>query len=336
VGKELSSVLKWLSFIFIIAAFNQIQIALLKRNFAFKTMATRALVGIFIAGIVGIYMAFSGYGVWSLVGQQLTYELVGTVVLWTANSWRHQWQFSWQHLSELLNFSINILGFKLVNFFNQRTDSLLIGYFLGEVALGYYAITQRILQVMTQLLSGTINQVALSTFSRLQTDTSLLHKVFYQAIQFTSLIAFPTFLGMIVLTPELITVLFGKQWQPAIPITQILTFAGLLRSISIFTESIFIAMNKPAWRLYLGVLNTIFNIVACVLAVRWGIIAIAIAYILSDYMAFPFSQWAVSELIQTPVLTYLRQLIAPFVSALIMVVAILIINRTYALTGNTK
>jgi PST family polysaccharide transporter len=93
-------------------------------------MATRALVGIFIAGIVGIYMAFSGYGVWSLVGQQLTYELVGTVVLWTANSWRHQWQFSWQHLSELLNFSINILGFKLVNFFNQRTDSLLIGYFL--------------------------------------------------------------------------------------------------------------------------------------------------------------------------------------------------------------
>jgi PST family polysaccharide transporter len=141
---------------------------------------------------------------------------------------------------------------------------------------------------------------------------------------------------MIVLTPELITVLFGKQWQPAIPITQILTFAGLLRSISIFTESIFIAMNKPAWRLYLGVLNTIFNIVACVLAVRWGIIAIAIAYILSDYMAFPFSQWAVSELIQTPVLTYLRQLIAPFVSALIMVVAILIINRTYALTGNTK
>jgi hypothetical protein len=57
---------------------------------------------------------------------------------------------------------------------------------------------------------------------------------------------------------------------------------------------------------------------------------------LSDYMAFPFSQWAVSELIQTPVLTYLRQLIAPFVSALIMVVAILIIIRTYALTGNTK
>jgi O-antigen/teichoic acid export membrane protein len=198
---ELSSVLKWLSFIFIIAAFNQIQIALLKRNFAFKTMATRALVGIFIAGIVGIYMAFSGYGVWSLVGQQLTYELVGTVVLWTANSWRPQWQFSWQHLSELLNFSINLLGFKLVNFFNQRTDSLLIGYFLGEVALGYYAIAHRILEVMTNLLIGTLNQVVFSTFSRLQTDSQRFLEAFYRSTQFTSLLAFPIFCAVIILSP---------------------------------------------------------------------------------------------------------------------------------------
>ncbi len=197
---------------------------------------------------------------------------------------------------------------------------------LKEFKPDCYAIAQRILQVMTQLLLGTINQVALSTFSRLQTDPTLLQKTFCQATQFTSLIAFPSFFGVIILAPELITVLFGKQWQPAIPIMQILTFAGLLRSISLFTESIFIAMNKPAWRLYLGVLNTIFNIVACVLAVRWGIVAIAIAYVLSDYLVFPFSQWAVSQLIQTPILTHFRQLIAPFVSALIMVVVILIVK----------
>lgn len=75
-------------------------------------------------------------------------------MLWKASEWRPEWQFSWQHLSELLNFSCNILGFPLVNFFNQKTDSLLIGYFFGEVALGYYAIAQRILQVMIQLLLG--------------------------------------------------------------------------------------------------------------------------------------------------------------------------------------
>lgn len=61
---QLAPVLKSLSFVFIIAAFNQIQIALLKRNFAFKSLANRALLGILIAGIVGIYMALSGYGVW--------------------------------------------------------------------------------------------------------------------------------------------------------------------------------------------------------------------------------------------------------------------------------
>ncbi len=323
---QLIPLIRCLSVLFFFNAFSQVQIALLKRKFAFKTLAIRALFGIFIGGIVGVVMAITGFGVWSLVAQELVYEGVGIIILWGASDWRPRLRVSLPHFQQLFDFGVHILAFQLVDFFNQRTDSLLIGYFLGAVALGYYAIAQRILKVMTQLLVGTANQVALPTFSRLQTDLNRFREAFYQATQLTSLIAFPTFLGMIALTPELIILLFGKQWLPTIPIMQILALVGLLRSVSFFNESVFMAMDKPSWRFRLGLLNTILNVVACFLAVRWGLMAVALAYVVSDYLAFPISQWAVSQLIETPILTYLRQLIAPFVCALIMVVVILAVK----------
>lgn len=156
---SLIPILQILSLVFIVNAFSQTQASLLRRDFKFKVLATRSLLGIIIAGIVGVVMALLGYGVWSLVSQQLTYELMGVIVLWTASNWRPKWQFSWITLTEIFSFSINVLGYKMVEFFNQKTDNLLVGYFLGEVALGYYAISHRILEVMTQLLIGTLNQV---------------------------------------------------------------------------------------------------------------------------------------------------------------------------------
>ncbi|MBW4645957.1 MAG: lipopolysaccharide biosynthesis protein [Goleter apudmare HA4340-LM2] len=323
---KLVLVLQCLSIIFFIDAFKQVQIAILKRKFAFQIMATRVLAGILVGGIVGVVMGLAGFGVWSLVSQQLVFEFVGVIVLWSASDWRPRWQFSVIHAQELFNYGIHIFIYQFVKFLNQRTDSLLIGYFLGEVALGYYAIANRILQVMTQLLATTTNQVILSTFCRLQAELSHLRQAFYQATQFTSLIAFPTFIGMIVLTPELVTLLFGQKWIPAIPIIRILALAGMLNSVSSFQQSVFMAMGKPSWSLRLGILNTALNVLFCMLAVQWGLLAVAIAYVFSDYLVFPVGQWAVSKLIKTPCLTYLQQFITPAFSTLVMTIVILAVK----------
>ncbi len=325
---RLNLIVQVLSILFIIASFSQTQVTLLKREFKFKVMATRSLLGILIAGIVGILMAFWGYGVWSLVGQQLTYEIIGVIVLWTASTWRPKFQFSWQALSQLYRFSLNLLGYKLLEFFNQRTDNLLIGYFLGEVALGYYAISHRILQVLTQLLIGTLNQVALPTFSRLQDEPKQFLSAFYRATQFTSLIAFPVFSAIIILSPQLVITLFGEQWRSAIPILQILPLTGILRAVSFFQRSAFVAMGQPSIQMKLGLLNAIVNVLACLIAVQWGILAVAGAYVISDYLVFPLGQWFLGKLISLSWKTYLSQFLAPVISTMIMVSVIFIIQQS--------
>jgi PST family polysaccharide transporter len=319
---QLVSIIRWLSILFTISSLNNVQRALLERDFAFKAIAIRHLIGTIAGGIVGIGLALWGGGVWSLVGQQIVQEGVGTAIFWKVSAWRPRFQFSITHLRQLSNFGIHILGINFLGFFSNRADDLLIGYFLGATALGYYSVAYRILTVMTELLVGTSSRVALPAFSRLQHQPDKLRTAFYRATQLTSSIAFPIFLGTATLAPELIQVLFGEQWHPSIPVMQILSLVGLLRTVTYFKGSIFMAMGKPSWHLKINLLSAILNVLGFAIAVRWGIVAVAFAYLARACIVFPVSQTVVSKLLQAPILVYLKQFASPLLGSMIMVAAI--------------
>lgn len=332
---KLIPILQTLSLIFIINSFSHVHNAILEREFAFKIIAMRVLLATLISGIVGVSMAFAGYGVWSLVTLNIMVELVSSIVMWTAIDWRPKFRFSIKHFQDLFGFGMYVLAFKFIKFFDKRADNLLIGYFLGEVALGYYAIAYRILEVMTQLLVKTTNKVALPTFSRLQTEPERFRQLFYKTTQFTSIIAFPTYLGLVVFAPELTVTLFGEQWIPSIGAMRILALEGIILSLSQFHKSVFVSMGKPSWTVRVSLLNAAANLVACLIAVRWGIIAVATGYIISSYLVFPLSQWEVNKLININLMNYSRQFITPVVSTGIMVVAILTAKHFLADTLNS-
>lgn len=324
---QLAAILQGFSLLFLITSFSTVQQAILERNLNFKAIALRGLTGTVVGGCVGVAMAVYGFGAWSLVGQQLVQELVGVFVLWRSSDWRPGYKLSWFHFQHLFNFGISILGFNFLTFFNTRADDFLIGYFLGTISLGYYSLAYRILGVLTQLLVTTSKQVALPTFSKFQLDIERFRSIFYTATQLTSLVAFPTFLAVIALAPELVVVIFGEQWKPSILVLQVLCVAGILQSISFFKSSVFIALGKPMWALWLGLLATGLNLIGFTIAVQWGIVAVAAAFVLRAYLVFPIGQWAVSRLIQVPLTTYLQQFSAPLISSVVMFVGILSIKQ---------
>ncbi|MEN8445590.1 MAG: lipopolysaccharide biosynthesis protein, partial [Cyanobacteria bacterium J06555_13] len=324
---QLTPILRCFSTLFIITSLSNVQKAILAREFAFKAIATRSLLGLLISGVVGIVMALSGFGVWSLVGQRLTNEVVGSLVLWHASDWRPSFTFSKSHYNQLFNFGISLLALNFVGFFNNRGNDLLIGYYLGSVPLGYYTIARRVLDVLLQLLVRTTSQVALPTFSRLQDDLDQFRKVFYTATQLTSLIAFPVFLGIAVLSLEIVSLLFGPQWQSSVPLIQILAFSGIVQSVSFFKGHILMAMGKPAWRLWQSLLSITLNIVGFFVAFQWGIAAVAIAYVVRRYLVFPIGQWAIHLLIHVSLKVYLKQFISPVIGTFVMAISMLILRR---------
>ena len=319
---QLTPIIRWLSLSFVFGALNSVQNAILSRQLAFKTLSLRTLVATVIGGVVGVAMAFMGFGVWSLVGQQIANGLAGVIVLWSSTDWRPSFNFSKTHFRELFSFGINVVGIKILDFLNRRSDDLLIGYFLGSVALGYYTVAYRILLMVNQLMVGTIQKTAMPVFSRLQSEPERLRQAFYSAIGLTTLFAFPVFLGLSVLAPELVIVMFGEEWKQSIPVMQILNLIGLLYAGFNYNSPIIMALGKPALGLGLSSVQAIGNIIGFVIAVRWGIVAVAAAYVIRAYLTAPITLWIVNKLIPINFRTYLSQYAAPFVASLVMVASI--------------
>jgi PST family polysaccharide transporter len=320
---ELAPILIWLSLSFAVIALSSTQVAILQRRLAFKNLAARSLVATVVGGIVGVGMALAGYGVWSLVGQNLAKSLAAVIVLWRASSWRPKFNFSWKHFKELIGFGVSMLGNKILLFFNRRSDDFLIGYFLGPTLLGYYTIGYRLLLVLIRLVTGITNAVAFPTFSRIQHQPERMRRAFYKVTQYTSLLAIPAFIGMAVLAPELVNTFFGEKWAPSIPVMQILAFIGILQSLLFFNGSIFKASGKPSWYFGIMLLTSVFTVIGFLIAVRWGIVAVAASFVIVSYLVAPVSFIAMRKLIHLDFRTYLRQFVAPLSASLAMTVVLL-------------
>ena len=320
---QLTLIIRYLSLSFVFGSLSGVQSAILRRKLAFKVLTIRSLIAIIISGIVGLTMAFMGFGVWSLVGKQLANSLSQVLVLWWVSDWRPGFKVSKRHFKELFSFGINVLGIRLLNFFNRRSDDFLIGYFLGTVALGYYNIAYQLLLIMTQLLTSITTKVAMPMFSRLQQDLPRLRRGFYAATQFTSLVSFPAFLGVWALAPELVQGLFGEKWLPSIPVMQILVFIGILHSVYYFNGNIIMAMGKPSWSLGLTSINAVTNVIGFLIAVRWGIVAVAASYVIRGYILSPLPLLVIRKLIKINLKTYFGQFIPPVFASMGMVATIL-------------
>jgi len=319
---QLAPIVRWLSLIFILTGLSSTQQAILRRRLAFKELAMRSIFAIISGGVVGLVLAFSGFGIWSLVAQSLVNGLVGVVILWSVSLWRPSFHFSKKHFRDLFSFGFNIIGINFLNFLNRHTDHLLVGYFLGPTMLGYYTIAYKLLLVMTDLLSSVTNAVAFPTFSRLQNNPERMRRAFYQVIHYTGLISFPAFIGVALVAPELIFTIFGPQWTPSTPVMRVLAFIGILHSILYFHGSVIIAFGKPSWRLGSSFLNAVANVFAFALAVRWGIVAVAAAYVIRGYLLFPVELWMVRKLAMVNIKTYFRQFIVPLAGSMAMAVVI--------------
>ena len=323
---ELAPIIRWLSLGFVFSGLIGVQQAIVRRQLEFRKLALAEILALVISGGLAVALAILGFGVWSLVVQDLVNLAVVALVLWVVSDWRPGFHFSRVRFAELSSFGLNIIGINVLNFVNMHTDDLLIGYFLGPTLLGFYTVAYKLFGITKDLLTSVTNAVAFPVFSRLQDDPDRMRQSFYKVVRFTSLISFPAFIGMSVLAPQLIPALFGPQWTLSIPVLQVLAIIGILHSMLYYHDSFVYALGKPAWRLAMIALNAVSNVIAFAIAVRWGIVAVAAAYVIRGYLLSPLEFWMVSKLGGIDVKIYLRQLVVPAIASLLMAATVFILK----------
>ena len=325
---DLAPILRALSLAVVASALGAVPAALLRRRLAFATLALRGLLSVAAGGAAGLVAAVAGLGAWSLVIQLVVQAAVDTTVVWSTCDWRPGLSISWASARDLIGFGASVTGTSLVNFLNRRSDDFLIGLVLGSTALGLYTVAYKLLLLMTDVLTRTIEVVAFPVFSRVQGDQARFVRGFYAANRASLAVATPAYLFVAAFAPEVVEVAFGPEWADSAPVLRALAFIGILQASLLFNATLVGAAGRPDLGLLVTAVNGVANVVAFVAVVSHGILAVAVAYVVVGYLLAPLSLWSVRKVLDYDVGTYLGLYVPPLVGSAVALVPLLLAEAT--------
>ena len=288
-SQALTGVIRWLSPVLVLRGAVGIPVALLQRRFQFRQLAMRSLAAALVGGVAGVAAALSGLGVYALVIQQFVGAAVDVLVVWNAAAWWPRLVFSFARLRELIVFSSYLLGSSLLGLVSRRADDFLIGLLLGDVALGIYAIAYRGLQVLEQILAKPGSVVAVPAFSRLQGQPERLRDAFHGSIQAASVLGTPVFVAVSLLAPLGVPLVFGPQYEQSGDVLAVLALIGVVHTVTYLDYAVYVGVGRPDVVLKLLVIRTVANVVLFLLVARFGIVAVATAYVCRAYALWPLN-----------------------------------------------
>jgi O-antigen/teichoic acid export membrane protein len=216
-----------------------------RRNFDFKWLALRALIGAVLSGIVGILLALMNAGPWAMAAQFITVALVNTIMIWWKKPFKPSLDLSKCDVRSLSSFGAAVMMSRLVYFASTRAIEIVIAISFGPVAIALYVMGNRIVSVAQQLLSAVTLDVYLPRFSRLVENKEKLFHTFFQAIEATSAIAFPIFAGLYIVAPEVVFIAFGENGKGSEDILQILAVLAGVQSITFYCATLLNAVGHP-------------------------------------------------------------------------------------------
>jgi PST family polysaccharide transporter len=288
---ELKPLIIVMSVSLIPGALGSIQQALLRRSFAYDALAMRSILGVVSGGVAAVVLAWQGAGVWSLVAQLIIEKVVGTAVLWWRSSWRPGLRWSHSHVRELLPYASKIILSRGVLFGYKQMDRFIVGLYLGPAVLGAYTFAHRIYDTVVALLLQAGNNVAFSAFAQLSPDTARLRIAYYQVTETISLAAFPAFIGLSLLAPDAVQLVFGAEWRLAGAVLQVISLIGIPALSGGFVNTLMRASGRPGLFLAVAAAAAAGNILLVLavisygaVAAAWALVARALAFMPIEYL----------------------------------------------------
>jgi O-antigen/teichoic acid export membrane protein len=247
---RLTNIVRVLGIQFPLASVGVVQDAMLSRSMRFKRKSIANIVIVLGNGFTTLGFALAGAGVWALVAGNLAGSVIRPMALSLAARHWCRPRFSREGMAEMLQYGsfVTLSGF--LWYVYSRSDVFIIGKMLGKEVLGFYSIAMQLASLPIQKVGEVLNQVGLAAYSSIQHDMAAIRSHYLKAIRMLSFVAFPVFWGISSISPELVNVVLGQRWQPAIIPLQLLSLVMPLRMVS-HSGSPLAAIGKPQ----IGTLN---------------------------------------------------------------------------------
>jgi O-antigen/teichoic acid export membrane protein len=314
----LTSLVRVLSLQILIASFSSIQNTMLIKAMAFKKLMIMQIPSTIISGIVGLLMAYNGFGVWSLVLMQIAASLALTILLWKESDHKPSIQFSKQKFKQHFKYGVNLSLSGILEAVYENIYNIVIGKFFAPALVGYYTRAQTLRQLPVENISSTLHQITFPLFASIQNDNERLRLAYEKLMRQVTFWLAPVLTGMTVLAEPLFRFLFTAKWLPAVPYFQIIGLTGVLYSLSSFNLNILNIKGKSGLFFRLEVIKKVIITVGVIIAIPFGIYGLLIFRALNSVLSYFINGYYSGRLISFSVKEQIYSIVKPLTYALLM------------------
>lgn len=319
---ELTAIVRVLSFIIVISGVKNVQQAYVSRHLMFKRFFFSTLGGTIGAAVIGIAMAYLGFGVWALVAQMLFNAAVDTTILWITVKWRPKKMFSFQRLKSLFSYGWKLLVSSLIDTVYNDLRQLIIGKKYSSGDLAYYNQGKKFPQLIVTNINTSIDSVLLPTMSKAQDDMAAVRSMTRRAIKTSTFLMMPAMIGLAVCAEPLVQLILTEKWLPCVLFLRIFCITYAFYPIHTANLNAIKAMGRSDLFLKLEIIKKTVGIIAILITMWISVQAMAYSFLVTTILNQIINSWPNKKLLNYSYLEQVKDMLPQIMLSLVMGAAI--------------
>jgi len=324
--EALTGVIRVLSLSLIISGVKNVQQAYVSRNMLFKRFFFSTLGGITFSAILGIWMAYRGFGIWALVVQYVSNAAADTIILWITVKWRPKLRFSFERLKGLFSYGWKLLFSSLLETVYQDIRQLVIGKMYTSSDLAFYNRGSQFPKVIVGNVNTSIDSVLLPTMSKSQDDKAAVKEMTRKAIKVSTYLIAPLMIGLAFVSDSLVKLLLTEKWLPCVPYLIIFCITYLFYPIHVSNLNALKAMGRSDYYLKLEIIKKILGFTVLFATIWFGPLVMCASGIVSSLLSQAINAWPNKKLLGYSLIEQYKDIVPSILLALFMGVCVFAIG----------
>ncbi|NAW34719.1 lipopolysaccharide biosynthesis protein [Halomonas alimentaria] len=281
----------------LVNSFRIVQTAILSRRMDFRSQMIAATAGTIISGFIAIAMAYNGFGVWSLVAQMLSSQIIATGILWFSTRWVPLFAFDGSAFRYLFDFGKFLVIANVLNVAFKNSYALVIAKLFSPELTGLYYFATKLSNLAAQQLTGALQKSSFPALATLQDDNAQLKHKYRQIIQLTMFVMAPVMLIFMGLADPVFALLFDDRWMDAVTYTQLLCLVGLLYPVHSLNINVLMVKGRTGLNLKLNLIKKAIQISILVASIPFGVLGIVVGQVIGSIVALLPNSYYTAKLI---------------------------------------
>lgn len=289
--QELTALVRATGLLLFFNALSITQVTILTKRIDFKTKTKASLISAVLSGIVGIAMAYTGFGVWALVGQMLSKQLLYTLCLWGLNKWWPKFKFSTTSFRYMWGFGWKLLVSGLLNNIWNQLYQVVVGKFYSPATLGQYTRGREYASIFSSNLSSIIQRVSYPVLSQIQDDKQRMVEGYRRVIKMTMFVTAICMISLGAVAEPLIYCLIGPQWHEAATYLPLICISMSLYPLHAINLNMLQVLGRSDIFLYLEMIKKVIGLVPICIGIFVDIYWMLVASILIGFVSLYLNSW---------------------------------------------